>query len=536
MTQDRRSEGPDSGGGAFTRRRLLQVGGVGALVLASGGLAACSGSGSDPNTSTSGGGASPSRGGSLRVGATGGGNGDTLEAQFPLTNMDFIRVGAMFEQLVQINGSSGQPEMVLAESVEPNANATQWTIRVKPDITFHDGKPLTATDVLYSLRRIEKNNFPGLIAMGPVDLASAKVMDDLTLRIPFDSPYGILLEGLSGITSLRMVPEGYDPAKPVGTGPFTFGSFTAGQESRFTRFDDYWQDGQPYLDELVITNFADETAQLNALQSGELDLVDQLSSASVPIVESAGGKAVVSKTRGFVPLTMRVDQAPFSDVRVRQALRLLINRDEFNQQVFGGLGEIGNDVFGGADAAYEGSVPQREQDVEQAKSLLRSAGQSDLQIELYSSPIAPGASATASVFAAQAEQAGVSVKIRTQDPSEFFSQSYSKVPFALSFWNTASYLTQAQQGTAPGAPFNEIHQTDSDWDGIYNEALATVDPTARGELVQKLIKFDYDQGGYIIPAYFPMIEGMTAGVGGITENVTGLPINGSTWQSVWLTS
>jgi len=233
---------------------------------------------------------------------------------------------------------------------------------------------------------------------------------------------------------------------------------------------------------------------------------------------------------------MRVDQAPFSDVRVRQALRLLVNRDEFNQQVYGGLGEIGNDVFGAADAAYQGAVPQREQDLEQAKSLLRSAGQSDLQVELYSSPIATGATATASVFAAQAKTAGVSVTIRTQDPTQFFSQSYSKVPFALSFWNTASYLTQAQQGIAQGAPFNEIHQSDPSWDSIYTKALKTVDPAARSDLVQELIKFDYDKGGYIIPAYFPMIEGMTSGVGGITENLTGLPINGATWQAVWLKS
>jgi len=534
MTSERRPEAPDSTMSAISRRTFLAVGGAGALALAAGGLAACSGSSSGTHPTASGGGGTPKRGGILRVGATSGGSGDTLEAQFPLTTMDFIRAGALFEQLVKINGATGQPEMVLAESIEANADATEWTIRVKPGITFHDGKPLTSADVLFSLQRIAKNNFPGLITMGPVDLSGAKVMDAQTVRLPFHAPYGILPEGLAGVFATRIVPVGYEPATPNGTGPFKYGSFTAGQESRFPRFAGYWQHGQPYLDELVITNFADETAQINALQAGQVDLIDQLSSTSVALVKSGGGKVVVSKTRGFVPFTMRVDNAPFSDVRVRQALRLLVDRNQFNTQVFGGLGAVGNDTFGAVDPAYAGTVPQREQDLGQAKSLLRAAGQSNLQIDLYSSPIGPGATLGASVFATQALQAGVSVNIRTQDPTTFFAQSYSKVPFALSFWNVGSYLTMAQQGIPATAPFNEIHQSDAGWTNIYNKAVATADPTARGELVRELIKFDYEQGGYIIPVYFPGIEGMSSRVNGVHEDLTGLPINGSSWQDVWL--
>ena len=537
MTSDRRIARPESPLNALSRRRLLQVGGAAALVLGAGGLVACGGSDSGSgNTQTDGGSGTPTRGGSLRVGATSGGTGDTLEAQSPLTTMDFIRAGALFEQLVKMNGTDGRPELVLAESIEPNADATEWTIRVKPDITFHNGKALTAADVLFSLRRIEENDFPGLSTIGPIDLAGASVMDDRTLRIPFGAPFAIFLEGLADVFATRIVPEGYDPATPVGTGPFKFGSFTPGQQSNFPRFDGYWQEGKPYLDELVIINFADETAQINALQSGQVDLVNQLSSTSVGLVEQAGGRVVVSKTRGFVPLTMRVDTAPFSDVRVRQALRLLVNRQDMNEQIYGGLGAIGNDTYGAIDAAYEGTNPQREQDLDQARSLLSSAGHSDLQVELFSAATGPGAESIASVFASQAEQAGVSVRITTQDPTQFWSQSYSKVPFAQSFWNTGSYLTMAGHGIATGAPFNEIHQTDPGWQSTYDKALATVDPTARGELVRELLKFDYDKGGYIIPVYFPGIEGMTSGVGGVAEDITGIPINGGSWQNVWLQS
>lgn len=517
-----------NGRAAVRRRRTVLQAGVAALVAFA--LVACTA----PTDGNTGAGDTPVQGGTLTVGATGGGTGDTLDAQTPLTTMDFIRVGALYEQLVRMNGETGQPEMVLAESIEPNADATEWTIKLKPGITFHDGSDLTAADVLFSLTRIYDNNFAGKATMGPIDLAGAQVVDDLTLTIPFEKPYSIFVEGLADVFATRIVPEGYDPAVPNGTGPFTFESFTPGQESRFVRNDDYWQDGKPYLDKLVIIDFDDETAQLNALQSGEVDLINQLSPASLASVESSGGTVVVSKTRGFVPITMRVDEDPFSDVRVRQALRLLVDRDAINEQVYGGLGAIANDVFGAIDPAYDGAVPQRKQDVDEARSLLEEAGYPDLKVELYSSPIAPGSEAIASVFATQAKEAGVEVTIRTQDPTQFFSQSYGQVPFGLSFWNTSSYLTMAQQGLAEGAPFNEIHQSDPAWQSVYDEAVATVDPDARAKLVQQLIEYDYEKGGYIVPVYYPGIEGTSSSVGGVVENITGIPINGGSWDGIWI--
>jgi peptide/nickel transport system substrate-binding protein len=527
----------------FTRRKLIQAGGAGALVIGLGGvLAACGGgessAGTSAGTSTAGagGGGTPRPGGTLRVGATGGGTSDTLDAQNSLTTVDFMRAGALSEQLVIMNPKTGQPENVLAETIEANKAATEWTIRVRPDVTFHDGKPLTSKDVLYSLQRIEKEQFPGLINLGPINLKGAKTLDAQTLRVPFDQPYAILPEGLAGSFTIRIVPVGYNPKRPVGTGPFKYKSFTPGQQSTFVRYDDYWQNGKPYLDSLEIIDFADETAQVNALQSGQVDLVDQLSYASVAPVEGNGGKILVSKTAGFVPFTMATDTAPFDDVNVRQALRLAVNREEMNQQVFGGLGSIGNDVFGAIEPSYK-DLPQREQDIEQAKALLAKAGQSDLNVTLYSSATGPGAESSASVFATQVAAAGITVKIVTQPTTQFWGQSYGKVPFALSFWNVASYLVQSGQGVAKGAPFNEIKQEDAHWQSLYDQALRTLDSAPRQELVKQLMEFDYEQGGYIIPVNFPGIEGMSSKVNGVTENITGFPLNGSNGlQDIWLES
>jgi peptide/nickel transport system substrate-binding protein len=537
MTPHDDSSWADLGNGAVTRRRLLRVGGAGALTLGLGSmLSACGGSGNSTTAAAKSSGA-PRRGGTLRIGATGGGSADTLDAQNSLTTMDFLRAGALYEQLMFLDPKTGQPDYALAESVESNKKGTEWTIRVRPGVTFHDGKPLTSSDVLYSLQRIEKNKFPGAINFGPINLGGAKVLDARTLRIPFDQPYAVLAEGFAGTFTIRIVPRGYDPKQPIGTGPFKYQSFSPGVRSEFVRYDGYWQHGKPYLDSLVVVDFTDETAQVNALQSGQVDLIDQLSYTSVAPVKSGGGKITASKTASFVPFYMRVDKAPFSDVRVRQALRLVVNRPQFNEQVFGGLGAIADDVFGAIDPAYKGTLPQRVQDIEQAKSLLKAAGQSDLRITLYSAPTGPGAEAGASVFATQAKEAGVSVNIVTQQATQFFAQSYAKVPFAVSVWSEASYLIMAGQGLTKGAPFDEIHQTNAHWQSLYNQAIKTVDASARAELVRELLKFDYDQGGYIVPVYYPSVEGMSDKVNGDAENISGYPVNGSNGlQDLWMQS
>ena len=528
----------DGSASAISRRTLLKAAGSGALALGfSGVLAACGSSSSSSSASGSSSSASgtPKRGGTLKVGTTGGGPGDTLEAQLAVTNADIIRAGALFEQLVIVDPTTGANAYVLAESIEPNKHATEWTIRIRPDVKWHDGTSFSSKDVLYSFKRIQKTKSPGAVSFGSIDLGAAKVMDKRTLRIPFDRPFVVFDQGLAQVVSNRMVPEGYDPKKPIGTGPFKFKSFTPGQQSNFVRFDDYWQHGKPYLDELIIIDFADETAQVNALQSAQVQLIDQLSATSVNTVKSASGKVVISKTDAFTPFFMSEASSPFNDVRVRQAMRLIPDRTAYNEQVFGGLGKVGNDVFGVIDHVYDGLLPQREQDIEQAKSLLKSAGQSNLRVNLYSANVGAGAQSGASVLASQAKAAGVTINIVSQDATTYYANSYGKVPLGMSFWNAESYLLNAQQAVAKNAPYNEIHQSNARWQSLYNKAIGIVDAQARGEVVKEMMRFDYAQGGYLLPVFLPNIEGMTTAVNGVTQNINGFPINGGAgWQEVSL--
>ena len=224
-----------------------------------------------------------------------------------------------------------------------------------------------------------------------------------------------------------------------------------------TRNADYWDPPRPYLDRLVISDINDETAQINALLTGQVDAIDFLTAGSLAaLTSSSAAKAVISEnTGGYNPFTMRVDRTPYTDVRVRTALKLLIDRPAMLKSVFAGHGQIGNDIPGRYDPAYDPSlVPQREQDIDKAESLLRAAGYPDLSVQLVTTANAPGMVQAAQVFATQAAAAGVRVAIVNQPVTQYFANSYLKVPFSQDYWGYWPYLMLVNQATLAGSAFN----------------------------------------------------------------------------------
>ena len=514
----------------FARRQFLWTAAAGLAVLGAGStLAGCAQSAETPALNLG----APKRGGTLQLGAQGGASTDTLDGQNPLTNTDFARSAQLFDPLVKLD-AKGQPSLVLAKSITPNNDATEWTITIPAGVTTHNGKPFTADDVLYSLNRIYTNKFPGAFSLGPIDFAGSKVVNPTTLVVKFAKPYGVFVDFLS-LVQITMVPRDFDPKRPDGTGPFKFESFTPGVASRFVRNENYWQNGRPYLDAIVTTNIADETAQVNALQSGQMNAINYLSEGSIAALQSGGMHVVISDTGGWGPFTMAVDQKPFDDVRVRQALRLVVDRQEMLNQVFGGKGKIGNDVFGIFDKDFPTDLPQRVQDIDQAKSLLKSAGQENLTIQLVTTPNAPGMIPAAQVFATQAKKAGVTVNIVQQTTTDYFANAYLKVAFSQDYWPTQPFLLAAGQALAgPDAPFNACHFNDPEYNSLYAQATAELDAGKRADLIHQMAHLDYDRGANIIPYFFPTVDATTAKIGGVNESATGFSPGGNDFANFWI--
>jgi peptide/nickel transport system substrate-binding protein len=525
--------------GDITRRRLLKGAGAGALVIGGGGiLAACgsssSGGGTGAATSPAEEG-KPVAGGALRVGAQGGSNTDSLDAHNVLSNTDYARTAQLYDPLVRLN-TKGQPEKVLAESVEPNKTATVWTIKLKKGVTFHDGSPFNAKSVLYTFNRIITGEFPGSNVLGPLNLKKSKAADDLTVVLVYDKPYSILYEALAGrYEYLYMVPPGYNPKRPIGTGPFKYKSFTPGRESVFVKFDEYWDAPKPYLDEVRTININEESAQVSALQSGQVDVVDYLTDASVSTLESAGFVVSIAETGGWAPITMRCDKPPFDDNRVREAMKLIPDRPTMLKSVFGDNGNVANDHFGRYTPAVESlQLPQHEQDLEKASSLLKAAGMSGSKFQLYTTEVAPGMTQAAQVFATQAQSGGINVEAIKQPVTEYFARSYLKQPFAMDYWAYEPYLVTAGQATITNAVFSATLFSNPTYDKYYEEATETLDENLRKELIQKMVKIDWAEGGNIIPLNFPVIDAWANNVHGITPSVLGQALSNFQFQNFWM--
>jgi peptide/nickel transport system substrate-binding protein len=521
--------------GDVSRRSFLHGTAIGAAALAgSSVLAACGSSGSSPASSTAPGGVK--RGGTLRAALTGGTSTDTLDAQAGVNVVDFARNVNLYDALVSWDANAGS-QLQLAEEITPNATATAWTIRLRSGLTFHNGKPVTADDVIYSFQRVANPKSPlaGAVALDPIDLASITKLDSLTLRLPCKSPYSTLVESLVGyFYELNIIPVGYDPHKPVGTGPFKYKSFTPGQQSVFVRNPDYWKQGLPYVDTLVINDFADETSQINAILSGQADVANQLSVPSISTLNNGGARTLVSDGGVWTPFTMRVDQAPFNDVRVRQAFRLAINRDEMRSLVFGGHGLLGNDIFAPYDTEYDQSIPQREQDIDQAKFLLKQAGMDGLTVTLVTSPIGPGTVSAAQVLAQQVKAAGITVNIQQVTSSDLFGANYLKWTFAQDVWSYSDYLAQVSQATLPTSPYNETHFDNPTYNKLYAAALATTNPASQTAIAHEMQQIDYTEGGYIIP-YFPaVIDGFRSQVHGDVPCKTGQNLADYGFDKFWV--
>jgi peptide/nickel transport system substrate-binding protein len=535
-----RPEGPPDGLWVPSRRSMVM--GAGGVAMAAT-LAACGG-GSAPSPSggeTTGAAGTPKKGGNFRLGVTGGGAKDMMDGQNIVTKPDQARLVTAFETLLEFDDEYQLQPTGLAESVDAD-NPKQYTIRLRDGITFQDGKPLTADDVIYSLQRIgtQKNGLTGFAATATMDIKGIKKIDDRTVRLPLLSADSTIPQTLASYT-FGIVPEGYeafkgDASTQIGTGAYKLKSFTPGQESVHERYDGYWRDS--WFDTVTITDFTDATAQINALKGGQIDAMTDLPANQVEAVKSSGVEALISQTGGWVPLCMAVDMAPFDDPKVRQAMRLIIDRKQILEQIGSGYGTVAKDLDAPFDEGYFSDLPERNQDIEQAKSLLKSAGKEGLAVDLHTTNGAAGMVELASVFASQAKEAGVKITVKN-DPN-YYGDAYLKLAFSVDFWGTRGYLNQVQQGSLPTSPYNDTHWppksgTGSDFGDLYKQALAETDPGKRIDIEHQMQQYEYDLGGYIIPFFNSLIDGHSSQVKGLTPSKGTLNLAGfgHGFRTIW---
>jgi peptide/nickel transport system substrate-binding protein len=521
------------GGRVLTRREALIGAGVlaGGMTLA-GVLAAC---GTGTSTTTTSG--APKRGGNFRLGVTGGGAKDMIDGQNIVTKPDQARLVAGYETLMTYDENYNLTTDGLAESVTQDA-PDKVTIRLKQGITFHDGKSLTSDDLVYTFQRLfdPTQGLFGAAGMGSVDPNNITKLDARTIRLNLKQADSTIPDQLGQYYN-GVVPVGYTrTGTQNGTGPYKVQSFTPGQQSVHVRNTNYWRSGQPYFDMVTVIDFPDPSAQVNALLAGQLDAITDIPFAQVDVVKAHPGLNVLeSPGGGWLPLCMAIDMDPFTDVRVRQAFRLMADRQAIVTQVLSGHGRVANDLYSPFDEGFASDLPQRHQDFAMAKSLLKAAGKDGMTVDLHTTDGAAGMVDVANVFANQAKGAGVTVNVKN-DPN-YYGDQYLKLAFSVDFWGTRNYLPQVANGSIPTAPYNECHwpPASSNYLSLYHQALGEVDKTKRIALKHQMQQLEYDQGGYIIPFFNNLVDAYSTKVSGFVASKGTLNLDsfGHGFRTIW---
>ena len=540
----------------YSRRDVLKTAGAAGMVAGlSGILAACGGGSGDggeaPPATTAAGGATsgaaettppattaaeggPVTGGRLRVGHVGGGKGESFNPARGSTFIDASRYYNLYDPLARVSPDL-EIEPGLALEWNANSDSTQWEVKLRPDVVWHNGKTFTADDVIYTLGLMNADDHIAHSSVVNINVAEVTKVDDLTLTIPLKSPDARLYDQFVQQNTV-IVQDGYtDYANPVGTGAFKFVSFTVGERSLCAKNADYWEEGKPYVDEWEDISISDNAARLNALLAGEIDMMSQLEFAQAKAQQEAGEIQVIdSPSPAIQVILMAIDEPPFDDPLVRQAFRLIPDREAMINAALGGFGTVGNDLAG-AGLPYFADLPAREQDLEQAKSLLQQAGQEGLSVTLQTATIVPGFVEAATLFAEQAKGAGVNVQVKKEDPNAYFDTSllYTHIPFGQSFWTISSLGTWYTQALLSDAIWNETHFRDPAYDKAIQNAAGAPTPeeaTSRWADVQQT---QYDEGGYIVWANQNLVDAAGQNVKGIVPSQF-FNLGGWNYRDVWL--
>jgi peptide/nickel transport system substrate-binding protein len=456
------------------------------------------------------------RGGTFRVGITDAYSNETLDPNIVQHQSDAARARNLFDTLTNV-GPDGNIVYELAESLEPNRTATQWQVKLR-DAEWHDGKPLTPDDVLYTFRRIKnpKTASQGRNILAAIDLARSKKINGNTLLLVLSRPNADL--PLSFVReAISIVPNGTtDFSHPVGTGPFMYSSFTPGDRSHFVKNPNYWKSGLPYVDALDLIGIPDATARANALLGGTVDAIE-----SLPFAQAKNpGKNVrllIAKYGTALEIYMNVTKPPFDDPRVRLALRLAADREKMVASTLQGFGSVGNDVQSKGFPYYNTRLPQRRYDPERAKSLLKAAGQENLKVSIPTADWTPGMADGPLVYAQSAKAAGIQVDVQKM-PGDKYGAIWGKAPIGGTY-ELGSFPFLLDTFMTIKAPLNITGWKRPGFDATYAKAQATLDPVKRRGLYFDLGRDLWDEGGYIVWGYGDRVDAYSSKVSGLRANL-----------------
>lgn len=400
---------------------------------------------------------------------------------------------------------------------------SQYVFYLEEGVTFHNGEEFTASDVEYTYDWISTEDNPRQHYVSAIE--DVVIEDDYTLRFDLTGPHAPFLDNVEKVLwplSEEAVEEHGDDynANPVGTGPYEFVEWNSGENAILRKYDDYWQDGIPAIDEIEFRILPDESSKISQLETDAIQAVDRMSPQYVDQIESTDGISVhrtndVSSGR----VDFNTDVEPFDDRRVRRAIAWAIDKEQIVETVLQGYGEAGRSILPNSFPNFNGDIEDFNHpngDPDEARELLAEAGQEDLSLEIITSTTTQHEQ-TATLIQSMLDDVGVDASVQTLDGSTFWTREQEgDFEVAVSNWESFAdpdellYLHHTDG-------LNVWNVSNEELDDLLDEQRGTTDPDERGELLDEIQQIIYEEA-YSVYTYYPeRIQGVSDRIDGFEQ-------------------
>lgn len=484
----------------MNRRGLLKAGAAAGLVAATAKSVSAAGHG-------------PQKGGTLRLGLAGANTSDSWDGR---THSDSFMIvmahGAVFDCLTEI-AADGSLKGELAESWEASADAKTWTFNLRKGVTFHDGKPFGADDVIASLNMHTAEGAK----------SAAKPIVEAIVNMEKTSDHQVVMTLKAGNADfpyllsdyhILMYPAGAEDAAIAtgnGTGLYKVENFEPGVRCSLSRVANHYKgDSAGHFDSIEAVAINDSNARQTAMMTGQVDAINRVDTKAEALYNANPNVEIFEVTGNqHYTLPMLTNVEPFNSLEVRQALKHAINRQEMVDKILLGHGAVGNDhPIGPANQFYAADLPQNDYDPEKAKSLLKKAGMDGLKVDLSAANAAfPGAIDAAQLFQASAKAAGIEINVVQEPDDGYWSNVWLKKPWCACYWSgRATEDWMFSTAYESGVPWNDTGWENARFQELLLTARAELDSAKRKDMYTEMQALCSSEGGTVVPMYANYVD------------------------------
>jgi peptide/nickel transport system substrate-binding protein len=475
----------------------------------------------------------PKKGGRIRVALANQSLIDSLDPSKGTHTGDYSRTFMFYSGLTEFDADF-KTQNALADKFD-SADNLKWTVTLKPNVHFHDGKPFTADDVVFSLMR-HKDPATASKAKSIVDgIASVKATGPLAVEIVLTEP-NVDLPTLLAIPHLAIVAANTtDFSKGNGTGPYVCKEFTPAQRCIGTRNPNFWKPGRPYLDEVEIIGITDDAARVNALLAGDVQLISPLPARDVDRVRQSGKVTVLeSPSQLYSDLALRQDMKPTSNTDFNDGMKLLHDRPRIVQVMLRGHGTLANDhPVPDWHPYFMKGLPQRAFDADKARFHFKKAAAE--KAEIIAPPSVETALDSAMMLQQAARPAGVDLNVRRVPSDGYWSQYWMKYPMTYgSILPRPTLDLLYTQFFRSNATWNESGWKNEQFDQLLVQARRERDEAKRRQMYGDMQTIVYEKNSLVIPAFINFIDAQSSKLRGLKGTPSGRVMGYRFAEFAWL--